>query len=58
MMAAVTASVTTFAATSVDDLFLLTVLFAHRIPERKIVAGQYLGFGAIISVALIELSFT
>jgi cadmium resistance protein CadD (predicted permease) len=57
MMAAVATSVTTFAATSVDDLFLLTVFFAHRIPERKIVLGQYLGFGAIISVALIGIFF-
>ncbi len=47
------ASVTTFAATNVDDAFLLTLLFARRIPARRIVAGQYMGFGAIIVVSLI-----
>lgn len=47
------ASVTTFAATNVDDAFLLTLLFARRIPTRRIVAGQYIGFGAIIVVSLI-----
>lgn len=46
------ASVTTFAATNLDDIFLLTVLFARRVPSRRIVAGQYLGFAAIIVVSL------
>jgi cadmium resistance protein CadD (predicted permease) len=49
--------VTTFAATSIDDLILLTLFFAHRIPARRIVAGQYLGFGAIIVVTLIAIYF-
>jgi cadmium resistance protein CadD (predicted permease) len=43
-----TASVTTFAATNLDDIFLLTVLFARRVPTRRIVAGQSLGFAAIV----------
>jgi cadmium resistance transport/sequestration family protein len=46
------ASVTTFAATNLDDLFLLTVFFAQRVPRRRIVIGQYLGFAAIIVVSL------
>ncbi len=52
-LSAFSASVTTFAATNVDDAFLLTLLFARRIPTRRIVAGQYLGFGAIIAVSLL-----
>jgi cadmium resistance protein CadD (predicted permease) len=44
----VTATVTTFAATNIDDILLLTVFFARRVPTRTIVAGQYLGFLAII----------
>jgi cadmium resistance protein CadD (predicted permease) len=36
----------------VDDAFLLTFFFAQRISTRRIVAGQYLGFGAIIVVSL------
>jgi len=44
-----------FAVTNVDDLVLLTVLFGgSRSPAgtRRIVAGQYLGFGAILAVSL------
>jgi cadmium resistance protein CadD (predicted permease) len=47
------ASVATFAATNIDDAFLLTLFFARRIPARRIVAGQYLGFAAIVGVSLI-----
>jgi cadmium resistance protein CadD (predicted permease) len=46
--AVVPASVTTFAATNIDDIVLLTFFFARRVPTRNIVAGQYLGFLAII----------
>jgi cadmium resistance protein CadD (predicted permease) len=46
------ASVTTFAATNLDDLFLLTVFFARRVATRRVVAGQYLGFAAIVLVSL------
>ena len=52
-LALLTASFTTFAATNVDDAFLLTLFFARRISTRRIVAGQYLGFGAIILVSLL-----
>jgi len=47
------ASVVTFAATNVDDLILLTTLFASRIPTRRVVIGQYLGFAAIVLVSLL-----
>jgi cadmium resistance protein CadD (predicted permease) len=47
------ASVTTFAATNLDDIFLLTVFFARRVPTRRIVTGQYLGFAAIVAVSLV-----
>jgi len=53
LLAAIGGSITTFAATNIDDLFLLTLFFAHRIPARRIVAGQYLGFAAIILISLI-----
>lgn len=44
---------TTFAVTNIDDACLLTVLFAQRIPARRIVAGQYLGFAVIVIVSLL-----
>jgi cadmium resistance protein CadD (predicted permease) len=46
------ASIATFAATNIDDAFLLTLFFARRIPTRRIVAGQYIGFAAIVGVSL------
>jgi len=51
--AVLAASLTTFAATNIDDVFLLTLFFARRVPTRRIVAGQYLGFAAIIVMSLI-----
>ena len=45
------ASATTFAATNVDDIFLLTMFFARRVPTQRIVVGQYLGFAAIVAVS-------
>src|SRR5215470_15845805 len=52
-IAVILASLTTFAATNIDDLFVLTLFFAQRVPTRKIVLGQYLGFGAIVGLSLI-----
>ncbi len=52
-LAVLSSSITTFAATNVDDAFLLTLFFARRIPASRIVAGQYLGFAAIIGISLI-----
>jgi cadmium resistance protein CadD (predicted permease) len=53
LVAVLAASLTTFAATNIDDVFLLTLFFARRVPTRRIVAGQYLGFAAIIVISLI-----
>jgi len=52
-LAVLSASIATFAATNIDDAFLLTLFFARRIPARRIVAGQYLGFAAIVGISLI-----
>lgn len=50
------ASATTFAATNIDDAFLLTLFFARRVPTRRIVLGQYLGFALIVGASLIGAS--
>ncbi len=43
-----------FAATNVDDFFLLLAFFADgRSRPRQIVFGQYLGFGAIVFLSLL-----
>ena len=52
LLSVLAASVTTFAATNLDDLFLLTVFFARRVATRRIVGGQCLGFAAIVLLSL------
>ncbi|HXC96836.1 MAG TPA: cadmium resistance transporter [Edaphobacter sp.] len=52
------ASVATFAVTNIDDIVLLTLFFARRVPTRNIVAGQYLGFLAIILLSCAGLHVT
>lgn len=47
-----------FAATNIDDIVVLTVFFVAaratgRPRARQIVAGQYLGIGALVAVALV-----
>jgi cadmium resistance protein CadD (predicted permease) len=54
-LAVLSASITTFAVTNIDDAILLAFFFARRIPMRRIVAGQYAGFAAIVSISLIGL---
>jgi cadmium resistance protein CadD (predicted permease) len=56
--AVVTASVTTFAATNIDDIVLLALFFGRGVPTRKIVTGQYLGFLAIILLSCAGLLLT
>jgi cadmium resistance protein CadD (predicted permease) len=45
-----------FAVTNIDDILVLALFFAqgagHRVTTRNIAAGQYLGFGAILAVAV------
>jgi hypothetical protein len=45
-----------FAVTNIDDILILALFFAqgagHRGSTRRIVLGQYLGFAAILAVAV------
>ncbi|MFJ3222232.1 cadmium resistance transporter [Streptomyces sp. NPDC086783] len=45
-----------FAVTNIDDILILSLFFAqgagHRGSNRRIVLGQYLGFAAILAVAV------
>ena len=52
---AVTAGVSTFAATNIDDIVILMLFFSQgntRFRPRHIVLGQYIGFVAIIAASL------
>jgi cadmium resistance protein CadD (predicted permease) len=53
MIRLLTGIVITFAVTNIDDIFLLTLFFARRVPTRRIVAGQYVGFFFIILVSCV-----
>jgi cadmium resistance transport/sequestration family protein len=49
-------SVLTFTATNIDDIFVLMMFFSqtdHVFRRRHVVAGQYLGFVAIVAVILL-----
>ena len=41
-----------FAVTNVDDIVLLALFFARGVPPWRVVLGQYLGFAAILAVAI------
>src|SRR5687768_3549707 len=44
----------TFASTNIDDILILAFLYsAKRYKENEIVAGQFLGIGALVIVSLI-----
>lgn len=45
-----------FIATNLDDIFILALLFSQTTPSfrrRHIVAGQYVGFAALVAVSLL-----
>ena len=52
----VVTGVTSFAATNIDDIFLLTLFFGRREKSVRgwhIVLGQYLGFTTLVAISLI-----
>jgi cadmium resistance protein CadD (predicted permease) len=49
----VASAVLAFAATNVDDLVVLAVLLAAGNRPRRVLAGQYLGFAAIVGVSAV-----
>jgi cadmium resistance protein CadD (predicted permease) len=53
MVAVVLAAILAFAATNIDDLFVLLVLFGQRRHAATVMLGQYLGFAAIIVVSVL-----
>jgi len=46
-------AVVSFAATNIDDILVLTLFFAQKNMSRwRVVAGQYLGLGAVIAISM------
>jgi cadmium resistance protein CadD (predicted permease) len=56
ILVVILASVATFAVTNIDDLVLLTLFFAQRVPGRIVVIGQCLGFAGIVALSLVGFS--
>lgn len=56
LFTAIITGTVTFAATNIDDIFVLMLFFSQvnrRLRPRHIVIGQYLGFTALIAISLL-----
>lgn len=57
MIGTIAAAVGLFAATNIDDIVVLTVLFLASargsLPGWKVVAGQYLGFATLVAISVV-----
>ena len=43
-----------FAATDIDDLFLLMILYSSRsFPARQVTLGQFIGIGALVAISVL-----
>jgi cadmium resistance protein CadD (predicted permease) len=47
-------AIVAFAATNIDDIFILTLFFAQKNLRRwQVVVGQYLGLAGLIAISLV-----
>lgn len=56
LLKAITTGVVSFAATNIDDIFVLALFFGrvgHVLKVRHVVIGQYLGFSALVAISLV-----
>lgn len=56
LLTAVLTGIVSFAATNIDDIFLLLLFFSQvggRFRNWHVVAGQYLGFGALVALSVL-----
>lgn len=57
MIGTIAAAIGLFAATNIDDIVVLTVLFLASargsLPAWKVVAGQYLGFATLVAISVV-----
>ena len=52
--ALITIGIAGFAATNIDDIFVLIMFFTHSsmtFPVKQIVAGQYIGIGLLVAIS-------
>jgi cadmium resistance transport/sequestration family protein len=56
LLRAAATAIVAFAATNIDDIFILTLFFAgrnRRLRRRHIILGQYAGFAALVALSLL-----
>lgn len=56
LLKAIATGVVSFAATNIDDIFVLTLFFGQvgrRLRHWHIIIGQYLGFAALVTISLV-----
>jgi cadmium resistance transport/sequestration family protein len=56
LLKAITTGAVSFAATNIDDIFVLALFFGQvgrRLRRWHVIAGQYLGFSALVAISLI-----
>lgn len=56
LLKAIITGVASFAATNIDDIFVLTLFFGQvgrRLRRWHVIVGQYLGFAALVAISLI-----
>src|SRR5215212_10247416 len=56
ILSAITKAAVAFAATNIDDIFVLTLFFAqvnNRLKRWHVIAGQYAGFTALVALSLV-----
>lgn len=56
LLKAIATGVVSFAATNIDDIFVLTLFFGQtgrRLRRWHVIAGQYLGFAALVAISLV-----
>lgn len=56
LLTAILTGIISFAATNIDDIFLLLLFFSQvgaEFRNRHVVVGQYLGFGALVALSVL-----
>jgi cadmium resistance protein CadD (predicted permease) len=53
IMSVIAIGVAAFAATNIDDIFVLMMLFSSSLtfPVRQVVLGQYIGIGLLVAIS-------
>ena len=52
----ITIGVSAFAATNIDDIFVLMIFFSSlTFPVRQVIFGQYIGIGLLVAISVLSI---